>query len=202
MHHSLGFDVCGARLQETGFRSPCPGSSGRDARQSGGHPVLFTWRRLTSLAVLLVVLVVAWALPPSARAHGTGSRWLDGGEPTLAVYFHYSTGEPMSWNKVKVYGPGDEKTEFVASRTDRNGKFAFMPDRPGHWRVEASDDEGHKAVAETEYQPAGRTSASDHVSSKAGPENGGPGPFWMRVVLGVSLVLNLFVGASFLKRKS
>jgi nickel transport protein len=109
----------------------------------------------------------------------------------------------MAWNKVRVFGPGDEKTEFVVARTDRNGRFAFLPDRPGLWRVEASDDEGHKAVAETEYRPAASSGASSAMAAPgSGSYSEGAGPPWMRAVLGVSLVLNLFVGAAFLKRKS
>ncbi|MBI4804871.1 MAG: hypothetical protein HY795_06520 [Desulfovibrio sp.] len=205
----LGQGVSGARLQESGSGQACPRGFAPGVRTGRGRPAIDVRIRLVSLAV---VLVAAWALPPSARAHGTGSRWLDGGQRALAVYFHYSGGEPMAWNKVKVFGPGDEKTEFVAARTDRNGRFAFLPDRPGLWRVEVADDEGHKAVAETDYHPASPPASqaapseaaapgTGPASGNALPDNARLGPLWLRILLGVSLTLNLFVGAAFLKRK-
>ena len=154
------------------------------------------------LAVLAVVVSGAWAFPTNAQAHGTGLRWLSGEEPAMAVYFHYSTGEPMAWDKIKVYGPGDEKTEFVIARTDRNGKFAFLPDRPGHWRVEASDDEGHKAVAEAEYQPMSQTPANPSgVLPQESTQVTAQASLWMRAVFGVSLIFNVSMGLALMRRK-
>ena len=198
--YPLGFDVFAARLQETGSTPSCPRGYYPGAPQVCGNPAMFSWIRL---AVLVAVLVGAWALPTSAQAHGTGSRWMSG-EKTLAVYFHYSTGEPMSWVKVKVFGPGDGQTEFVSARTDRNGKFAFLPDKTGPWRVEASDDEGHKAVADALYAlPDVQDSGTHQEILPSSPPEGTEGnPFWMRAVLGMSLILNIFMGMAFMRRKT
>ena len=157
------------------------------------------------LASLGIVLAVVWALPSVAKAHGTGTRWL-GDERALAVYFHYSTGEPMSWVKVRVFGPGDDKLEFVSARTDRNGRFAFLPDAPGRWRVEASDEQGHKAVAETELSPvADKADAPVTVGADRVGEGGGDGLVALsvawRALLGVSLILNGLLAATLVRQR-
>lgn len=171
--------------------------------------------RLTCLALLVLA---AWAFPPNAQAHGTGSRLLDGADPVRALYFHYSSGEPMAWVKIRVYGPGDEKMEFQSARTDKLGRFAFLPDRTGPWRVEASDDEGHKAVAEVAVELPDPGAAKAGVGQQPGigteiqagassplPQTQAQGreqdPQWMRALLGVSLILNLFAGAALVRRK-
>lgn len=163
------------------------------------------------LALLALLMPAAWAFPPNAQAHGTGSRLLDGADPVRSLYFHYSSGEPMSWVKIKVYGPGDEKMEFQSARTDKLGRFAFLPDRNGPWRVEASDDEGHKAVADITVEPAPVPTGPAHAGTRD-PEPAHPlpqthaqdreqDPQWMRALLGVSLILNLFMGAALVRRK-
>ncbi len=163
-------------------------------------------RTAVCVAALFTVLVLAWALPSGARAHGTGTRWLED-ERALAVYFHYSTGEPMSWVKVRVFGPGDGKLEFVSARTDRNGRFAFLPDTPGHWRVEALDEQGHRAMAETEFAPMADKAKGPAAVGMAGDgKDGGDRqialPVTWRAVLGVSLILNGFLAAMLMRRRN
>lgn len=137
-------------------------------------------------ALALALLWLAVSSTP-AQAHGTGSRWLDGQAAPLAVLFHYSTGDPMSWVSARVYGPGDTAMEYQAAHTDKAGVLAFAPDRPGIWRVEAQDDQGHKAVAET-------TVGADLVrSAQQGGQNQAASPL-RSAALGVSLLLNLVLG--------
>lgn len=139
-----------------------------------------------ALALALALLWLAASSTP-AQAHGTGSRWLDGQAAPLAVLFHYSTGEPMAWVSARVYGPGDTAMEYQAAHTDKAGVLAFVPDRPGIWRVEAQDDQGHKAVAET-------TVEADLVrSAQQGGQNQAASPL-RSAALGVSLLLNLVLG--------
>ncbi len=137
--------------------------------------------------VLALVLACALALPAPAQAHGTGSRWLDGQTAPLAVLFHYSTGEPMSWVSAKVYGPSDTAMEYQDARTDKAGVLAFVPDRPGPWRVEALDDQGHKAVAETNVDTSlARSAQSDSQAQAASPLRS--------AALGLSILLNISLG--------
>lgn len=137
--------------------------------------------------VLGLVLACALALPAIAQAHGTGSRWLEGQTTPLAVLFHYSTGEPMSWVSAKVYGPGDTAMEYQDARTDKAGVLAFVPDRPGAWRVEAQDDQGHKAVAETSVD------ASLLRTAEAGAQGPAASPL-RSAALGLSILLNISLG--------
>ena len=145
---------------------------------------------LPALALALV-LGCALALPAPAQAHGTGSRWLEGQAAPLAVLFHYSTGEPMSWVSAKVYGPGDTTMEYQDARTDKAGVLAFVPDRPGPWRVEAQDDQGHKAVAETSVdaslvrgaQPESQTSGQAGAPLRSAQAGRAGSAFWASLIL-------------------
>ena len=100
----------------------------------------------------------------------------------------------MSYAKVYVYSPNSKETdvEFQNGRTDAKGNFAFVPDSAGTWRITASDM-GHKAdlqINVTEegivqgYTPAGITSLP------------------MRIVLGISIILNLLAACLIMKRSS
>lgn len=146
---------------------------------------------------LALALACALALPAIAQAHGTGSRWLEGQAAPLAVLFHYSTGEPMSWVAAKVYGPGDTAMEYQAARTDKAGVLAFVPDRPGPWRVEAQDDQGHKAVAETNVDAALAQSAQ--AAGQAGGQNLAGSPL-RSAALGLSILLNISLGLMLWRR--
>ncbi|MHC1752911.1 hypothetical protein [Humidesulfovibrio sp.] len=140
---------------------------------------------------LALTLACALALPAIAQAHGTGSRWLEGQAAPLAVLFHYSTGEPMSWVAAKVYGPGDTSMEYQAARTDKAGVLAFVPDRPGAWRVEVLDDQGHKAVAETNVDAA--------LAHSAQPGGQAASPL-RSAALGLSILLNISLGLMLWRR--
>ena len=114
-------------------------------------------------------------------AHGTEVQWLDNNKnQPFSMFFSYSTGEPMAAVKVKVYNPN--KTTFITAQTDRNGKFAFLPDQPGLWRIEAYDADGHKAAVEKIFQP-GTTIISQNLANCN----------WLKGLLGLSLILNIFV---------
>ncbi len=77
-----------------------------------------------------------------AFAHGVEGKiyYFTGG---IVINAAYDTGEPMSYAAVKIYAP-DSKIKFQLGRTDRNGRFAFVPDIPGKWKVIISDRLGHR----------------------------------------------------------
>lgn len=141
------------------------------------------------LLALALLPVLAWALPQSAQAHGTGSRLLPPEAPLRAVLFHYSTGEPMAWTTVRVFAPGG--AEWVQARTDAAGVAAFAPDRAGVWRLQARDEEGHQAEIEV---------AVDSAVGAAQPGQEGAGALWPRAALGLSLLANLALALA-LRRK-
>lgn len=93
----------------------------------------YRWPTIFFLAVIL--------LPsPSLYAHGVRGEVDAGG---MVVSAQYSTGEPMSYAKVKISAPGAKFT-FQSGRTDRNGRFCFFPDAPGDWEVIVDDEMGHR----------------------------------------------------------
>ena len=60
----------------------------------------------------------------------------------VIVELRYGDGSPFSYESAEIYRPG-ETVPFLAGRTDANGRLAFIPDRPGDWRVRAFSEDGH-----------------------------------------------------------
>ncbi len=154
----------------------------------------------------LVCLIVSLLLAYPAFAHGVGAGHAQG--PCEAVRFYYSDGQPMAYAEVLVYGPGDAKVEFQNGRTDKNGVFAFVPDRTGPWRVVCNDGMGHRAEyaselvsgndAKTNESPAQQTMqepvVKPVVKSVVKPVVKQTAPLWLKALLGVSLLFNLALG--------
>jgi len=79
-------------------------------------------------------------LPVQIEAHGVEGRIESGG---VVVAASYQGGEVMSHARVTVQAPDSGKT-YQKGNTDRNGRFAFAPDKPGTWRLVIADDMGHR----------------------------------------------------------
>ncbi len=139
-------------------------------------------------------MFIRWFCPQPVAAHGTGCRILSDNK-AMTAEFYYSDGEAMSYAGVLVFGPGDEKTEYQNGRTDRNGRFAFYPDKNGTWRIEANDGMGHKAQAAVEVreEKSAETEAEKNISpSHAESGNKGTSSMLLKSVLGLSLIFNIF----------
>ena len=98
----------------------------------------------------------------------------------------------MSYREAKVFSPQDSKFAVQSGRTDEQGRFAFIPDSPGEWRVIVRDEEGHQCEAKInlsqEFFSAGATSDSqDNNQQKNFPEGL---ELFIRALLGVSLIFN------------
>ena len=131
---------------------------------------------------LLTLLMVIFGSAP-AWAHGVGYH-IDNSQ-TACIRIAYDDGEPMSYAKVKVFGPGNAAIEHQNGRTDKNGRFAFVPDTPGPWRVEAGDGMGHAIKAEVNFTP-------DQAQDKAPadpPKDQGPSV--SKAMAGLSLIFFL-----------
>ena len=117
-------------------------------------------------------------------AHGTGYRHSQ--VEAVALEFMYSTGEAMSYREAKVFSPNDEKFAYQSGRTDEKGRFAFVPDSPGKWRVIVRDEEGHQCTAEISIDAQKESANANQESSiLSGYE------IFMRSILGVSLIFNI-----------
>jgi nickel transport protein len=139
-------------------------------------------------------MIVAWAaalIPPDAAAHGTGFRILDGQRP-VAVEFVYSSGAPMAYAEALVWSPGDDGVEYQNGRTDRKGRFAFLPDAPGTWKISVRDGRGHKAVAVCPVASGPAPPA---------PEIPSPFPKTLSALLGISLIANATLALLLFRKK-
>ena len=125
----------------------------------------------------------------TVSAHGVGYQESD--LRSVALDFFYSTGELMSYLKAEVFSPSDEKIAYQSGRTDAGGRFAFVPDKPGKWRVVVNDDDGHRAEAEidvTQEFMSGGAAGGIVQEKKAAPEGL---DLYLRAGLGVSLLFNI-----------
>ncbi|MDR1319520.1 MAG: hypothetical protein LBJ90_07835 [Treponema sp.] len=138
------------------------------------RPALFVFLA-PGLALLFPVILAAHGVESSIAAGAAGFG-------TGTVRFMYSTGEEMAFTLVRVYAPSRPDTETVQSITDRNGYYSFVPDEEGEWRITAEDDAGHK----------GEIKLTVTASGGAAAVSGGTPPPALRVILGLSLILNIF----------
>ncbi|OXS29781.1 MAG: hypothetical protein BCS36_05800 [Desulfovibrio sp. MES5] len=108
-------------------------------------------------------------------------------EQAVVMQFAYSTGEVPAFANVEVYGPADAGMEFQNGRTDAQGRFAFVPNAPGQWRVIMADNMGHRVVHETTVAENGGAAPTADAAADAWGRFATP----LRAFLGVSLLLNL-----------
>lgn len=95
---------------------------------------------MKSFIILLLLTVQLFA-------HGVGFD-LKSAESVQLLQFKYADGKPLIYCEILIYGPDDDEIEFQNGRTDRNGFFAFQPDKKGVWLVEIQDSQGHSATAQ------------------------------------------------------
>lgn len=117
--------------------------------------------------VLLVITTLIGAT--SASAHGV--RYDIESKKTVCVRVAYDDGEPMSYARTQVFGPENTKTEHQNGRTDKHGRFAFVPDMAGAWVVDVGDGMGHAIKAEIDI-----AGGDDPVAESAPARAAGPGP--------------------------
>lgn len=135
--------------------------------------------------LLLPFLIFTVCSISRGEAHGLGYR-IDDKTVTPVVSFSYSDGHPASYAEVTVWSPIDKKIEFQNGRTDKNGRFAFIPDASGVWRIVLTDGRGHASSAEYSFNTAGKEKTT-HI------ENMPPGKQsrLMSILLGTSLIFNI-----------
>jgi nickel transport protein len=60
----------------------------------------------------------------------------------MAARIFYSAKDPASYSEFELYGPGDT-LPHQTGRTDKNGMVAFVPDRPGVWKLKVLGESAH-----------------------------------------------------------
>lgn len=146
--------------------------------------------RMRGRRALVWMLAAGMVWSAVAGAHGARGEVYTG--DVRAVTFAYSVGEPMAAADVRVYAPGAD-APHQAGRTDAAGQFAFVPDRPGTWRVEARDGRGHVVdmtvpVGGSVGSTADQTAAQSTSHHDQGHGHGGRWLVWLLVV---SLLVNV-----------
>ena len=96
---------------------------------------------LSNFTVFLLISGLYFGTQAVVWAHGVEAQILKL-KGAVVVTALYDTGEPMSYARVEIWAP-HSKIRFQLGRTDRNGKFAFVPDLSGKWRIKISDGLGH-----------------------------------------------------------
>ncbi len=89
----------------------------------------------------LFLLLLLFTPCEYVRAHGVAHSFIT--EKAVLLQAAYSDGSPMSFAEVVVFSPLDSKVEHQNGRTDKNGRFAFLPDEQGEWSISVTDGMGH-----------------------------------------------------------
>ncbi len=92
------------------------------------------------------------AAAPCALSHGARHNVSDGGTVVTATY---DNGNPMAFCDVTVFAPGDAEKPYQKGTSDRNGRFAFLPDTNGTWKVHVDDGMGHSVKVEVDIDRDG-----------------------------------------------
>lgn len=146
------------------------------------------------IARIFIGLAVLVSLCSSSYAHGTGYR--QSSMNSIALEFSYSTGEAMSYREAKVFSPSDTQFAYQSGRTDESGRFSFVPNVKGEWRVIVRDEEGHQCEA--------RINITDEFisgSEKLNVQTDSGNDIFIRAVLGVSIIFNIAVTIMLFRRR-
>ena len=95
-----------------------------------------------NIKTLCLFFILSLLLPAGpARAHAVHGELET--RPALQILAVYDGGDPMSYAAVEITRKGED-LPFQTGRTDRNGCFAFKPDKPGTWQIVVKDGMGHQ----------------------------------------------------------
>ncbi|WP_319471490.1 carboxypeptidase-like regulatory domain-containing protein [uncultured Pseudodesulfovibrio sp.] len=147
-------------------------------------------KRLGCLCLCLLVFLVA---NTESAAHGVAYDILDSSHG-VGFEVRFSTGDPAAYAEVLVYSPEKNDVEFQNGRTDALGRFVFLPDTPGKWRVEADAGLGHKVRFNVDVDESGIASAQ-HTTMETVPKS-------LKAGLGVSLFLNVGLLGLYIRKRS
>ena len=160
----------------------------------------FITRNMAAIVLGALLSLVA----SQAQAHALYAAHTWQGAVAL-VQFAYAGGEQPTYAKVEVYSPADSKVEFQNGRTDAQGRFAFMPDAPGQWRIIMADNMGHRVehAVEVSADPTAQQAAAQNADNAASGATPGVGGFSipLRILLGLSLLANMALIAAALRRR-
>jgi len=131
-------------------------------------------------------------------AHGVEGeiKYLQG---VVLVTAAYDSGEPMSYAKIEIYAP-DSDIKFQLGRTDRNGRFAFVPDVPGVWQIVVSDNLGHRLELSSNVTMSSSSIKERNVTKSTLSSKGLFVSREIAALLGVFMIFGLFGWIKEIKR--
>jgi hypothetical protein len=130
-------------------------------------------------------------LPAAVFAHGVEISDVTGRQDVYTIRFSYTDGTPMLFARVKVFPPSSPDAPAQESIADRNGYFSFVNDESGEWRLTAEDGMGHKGEIMVATALAAAPGAEE-AGKPSGEKTRGPASLGTRLILGLSLILNVF----------
>jgi nickel transport protein len=153
-------------------------------------------QQTASMKHLFAAAALVLILPAAVFAHGVEISDVTGRPDIRTIRFSYTDGTPMLFAKVKVFPPSSPDAPAQESIADRNGYFSFVNDESGEWRLTAEDGMGHKGeVLVTTAAVPGAAEAAEPAE-----KTGEPASLALRLILGLSLILNIFAFYSFVLR--
>ena len=158
------------------------------------------YTRNVAAIVLGTLLLALGASQAHAHALYAAHTW----QGTVAlVQFAYAGGEKPTYAKVEVYSPADSKVEFQNGRTDAQGRFAFMPDAPGQWRIIMADNMGHRVehAVDVSADPTAQQADVKNAGDAAATPGVGGFSIPLRILLGLSIIANIALAAALLRRR-
>ena len=158
----------------------------------------FITRNMAAIVLGALLSLVA----SQAQAHALYAAHTWQGAVAL-VQFAYAGGEQPTYAKVEVYSPADSKVEFQNGRTDAQGRFAFMPDAPGQWRIIMADNMGHRVehAVDVSADPTAQQADVKNAGDAAASPGVGGFSIPLRILLGLSLLANMALIAAALRRR-
>ena len=137
------------------------------------------------ILIFLTGLAVAMATVSEGQCHG-----VEGTVESMEGYCitaMYDDGELMSYAAVEIKAPQAEIV-FQTGRTDRNGRFMILPDKPGTWQAAVSDGMGHRLALDFEVSIEGDDQSK---SQSVAPVSTGATSRPMKTIAGLSIIFGL-----------
>ena len=100
--------------------------------------------------VLLSLFVVFAATAANSYCHELQYEVQAG--PPMVLHFFFPDNSKFSYENFEIRAPG-EAAIFQKGRTDRLGRVALLPERPGIWHVRVFSEDGHGADVEVNVGP-------------------------------------------------
>ncbi len=116
------------------------------------------------IIIFLCIAVLNLVINDDIFAHGIRGEIIS--KTGTLVKAEYDDGESMSYAAVEIFCC-EKKLPYQTGRTDRNGQFLFLPDKPGIWDITVKDDMGHQLQLKTSIGENNlvRESRDNHLQS-------------------------------------